>query len=113
MFCKNCGKEIDDNAAVCIHCGHATANAAVAETKEKRPISVISLCAFILSLIGLFLPTLYGLIAEAVVLVLSIVGVVFASKKKLRLKGLGIASIVISAIVVVSFAILLLGVAAA
>ena len=24
MFCKNCGKEIDDNAAVCIHCGAAT-----------------------------------------------------------------------------------------
>lgn len=23
MFCKNCGKEIDDNAAVCIHCGVA------------------------------------------------------------------------------------------
>lgn len=25
MFCKNCGKEIDNNAAVCIHCGVATA----------------------------------------------------------------------------------------
>ncbi len=24
MFCKNCGKEINDNAAVCIHCGVAT-----------------------------------------------------------------------------------------
>ena len=24
MFCKNCGKEIDDNAAICIHCGVAT-----------------------------------------------------------------------------------------
>lgn len=22
-FCKNCGKEIDDNAAVCVHCGVA------------------------------------------------------------------------------------------
>lgn len=21
MFCKNCGKEIDDNAYVCVHCG--------------------------------------------------------------------------------------------
>ena len=21
MFCRNCGKEIDDKAAVCIHCG--------------------------------------------------------------------------------------------
>lgn len=24
MFCKNCGKEIDDKASVCIHCGVAT-----------------------------------------------------------------------------------------
>lgn len=23
MFCKNCGKEINNNAAVCIHCGVA------------------------------------------------------------------------------------------
>ena len=24
MYCRNCGKEIDDKAAVCIHCGVAT-----------------------------------------------------------------------------------------
>ena len=23
MFCKNCGQQIDPNAAVCIHCGVA------------------------------------------------------------------------------------------
>ena len=26
MFCKNCGQEIDDLAAVCIHCGVAVGN---------------------------------------------------------------------------------------
>ena len=26
MYCKNCGKEIDDKAVVCIHCGCAVAN---------------------------------------------------------------------------------------
>ena len=26
MFCKTCGKEIHDDAAVCIHCGVATKN---------------------------------------------------------------------------------------
>ena len=26
MYCKNCGKEIDDLAAVCIHCGVAVGN---------------------------------------------------------------------------------------
>lgn len=24
MFCKNCGKEIDDQAAICVHCGVST-----------------------------------------------------------------------------------------
>lgn len=24
MYCNNCGKEIDDNAVICIHCGAAT-----------------------------------------------------------------------------------------
>lgn len=24
MFCKNCGKEIDDKAAICVHCGVST-----------------------------------------------------------------------------------------
>lgn len=24
MFCRDCGKEISDNAAICIHCGVAT-----------------------------------------------------------------------------------------
>ncbi|MDE6850581.1 MAG: zinc-ribbon domain-containing protein, partial [Clostridia bacterium] len=24
MFCKNCGKEIDDKASICIYCGVAT-----------------------------------------------------------------------------------------
>ena len=28
MFCKTCGKEIHDDAAVCIHCGVATNNSA-------------------------------------------------------------------------------------
>lgn len=30
MFCKNCGKEIDDKAAVCPHCGVAQ--------NEQQPI---------------------------------------------------------------------------
>lgn len=26
MFCQNCGKEINDNAVICVHCGCATNN---------------------------------------------------------------------------------------
>ena len=33
MFCKKCGKEIDDKAVVCVHCG-----VAVKEQKVKKPL---------------------------------------------------------------------------
>lgn len=34
MYCKNCGKQIDDNADVCIHCGVAT-NKNIQTTKDN------------------------------------------------------------------------------
>lgn len=110
MFCKNCGKEIDDKAVVCIHCGCSTVEESVKKPEEeKRPISIMSLCAFILSLVGMFLPSIYGLVAEIVALVLSIVGVVFASKKKLRLKGMGIAGIAISGALIFLLSLYIIG----
>ena len=35
MFCKNCGKEIDDKAVVCPNCGVATSEK---KKKKKHPI---------------------------------------------------------------------------
>lgn len=46
MFCSNCGKEIDDKAVVCIHCGCATQNA-VQQQKTNKSM----LCAVILWLL--------------------------------------------------------------
>lgn len=31
MFCKNCGKEVDDKAVICVHCGCATGNIGVSK----------------------------------------------------------------------------------
>jgi len=36
MFCKHCGKEIDDLAVICIHCGNAVNSAPVAPQKEDK-----------------------------------------------------------------------------
>ena len=36
MYCWNCGKEIDDKAVVCVHCGVAT------EQKKKKEKSTLS-----------------------------------------------------------------------
>lgn len=44
MFCSNCGKEIDEKAVICVHCGCATGNNAI--TTNKQPKSM--LCAVIL-----------------------------------------------------------------
>ena len=43
MFCKNCGKEIDDKAAVCVHCGVTTNNS----PNEKSWVAALLLCFFL------------------------------------------------------------------
>ncbi len=35
MFCKNCGKQIDDNAEICIHCG-VKVDACLGKTYTKK-----------------------------------------------------------------------------
>lgn len=57
MFCRNCGKEIDDNAYVCPHCGvkveHKNNSAkADAESGSKAGWGVLS---FFIPLVGLIL----------------------------------------------------------
>ena len=53
MFCKNCGKGIDDNAYVCPHCGVKTEkNNADADSGSKAGWGVLS---FLIPLVGLIL----------------------------------------------------------
>lgn len=49
MFCRNCGKEIDENADVCIHCGTF-----VKEPKESKPVDPAK-TGWILAIICFFL----------------------------------------------------------
>lgn len=37
MYCYNCGKQIDDNAVVCIHCGVPTKNM---KQEKQEPIII-------------------------------------------------------------------------
>lgn len=50
MFCKNCGSEIADNAAVCVNCGVAVETEPVASDKKKV---VAALLAFFLGALGI------------------------------------------------------------
>lgn len=66
MFCRECGKEIDDNAAFCIYCGKPTANAGVSnnvilngnEDKKKKATKktkIIGIIAIIILVVIVFM----------------------------------------------------------
>ena len=60
MYCKHCGQEINDNAAVCIHCGCAVSNAPAqtqhsAATKGESKTGLGILLGLLLGFIGLII----------------------------------------------------------
>lgn len=44
MFCSKCGKEINDEAVVCVHCGCSTKNI---KSSEKTFTTTLLLCLFL------------------------------------------------------------------
>ncbi len=94
MFCKICGKEINDQAVICPHCGCQVKETAGANTDVNK-VNVLCIIGFVLSLVSLLI-SLVGIVAIAG-LVLSIIGVNQTIKNNQKLKGLGIAGICVSA----------------
>ena len=84
MFCKNCGKEINDNAVVCPHCGVQVGKVETSSDGKKNNMALIG---FILS----FFIAIAGLIC-------SIIGYKRAKEEGLDGKGMALAGIIISAI---------------
>ena len=101
MFCKNCGKEIDDKAAICVYCGVATNNAS---ENQVRKVNGLGIAGFVISLLSLWLGV-YFCIASIVGLVLSVVGMV-NRKKYTSCNGLAIAGLVLGIISVVFWGII-------
>ncbi len=89
MFCKHCGKEINDNAVICPGCGIATDNYYKTSNPVPAQKNTMALLGFILSF---FMP-LVGLI-------LSIIGYQNAKKPEFLGDGksMSVAGIIISAI---------------
>ncbi|MCB5223800.1 MAG: zinc ribbon domain-containing protein [Candidatus Cloacimonadaceae bacterium] len=55
MYCNNCGKQIDDNAVVCVHCGVPTqSGSAPIQSDEKLGCFMSGLC-FLIPVVGLVL----------------------------------------------------------
>ena len=57
MFCRKCGKEIMDEAVVCIHCGCSTKETPVG--KEDAPNAGLAVLGFFFPIIGLILWLFY------------------------------------------------------
>lgn len=57
-YCAHCGKEVGDEAVVCIHCGCAIynvhPNAPISEKEDKADVALVVLCV-LFPLVGLIL----------------------------------------------------------
>jgi len=98
MFCKNCGKEISDNAFVCPHCGVQTGKITSSEDKKNT----IAIVGFVLS----FFIAIAGLVC-------SIIGYKKAKNEGYENGGLALAGIIISAIEIALVVILYIALGAA
>lgn len=47
MFCKNCGKDIDDKAAICVGCGVSTITPVEIPVDDKDWLTTLLLCIFL------------------------------------------------------------------
>lgn len=52
MYCSNCGKEIDKNAAVCVNCGYAVNNTPFAQNVEDKVSVGLVILAVLIPLFG-------------------------------------------------------------
>ena len=58
MFCSRCGKEIDDKAVICVHCGCSVGN--TISKPDDAPSSGFAVLGFFIPLVGLILYLIYN-----------------------------------------------------
>ena len=83
MFCGNCGREIDNKAVICPHCGVATKGGSAPATQGNTIAIVGFVFSFFIALVGL---------------ICSIIGYKKAKNEGAPYGGLALAGIIISAI---------------
>lgn len=82
-FCKYCGAELSDDAAVCSKCGHSLSNGAV----EDRSQNKLGIAGFVLSFF----------FVQPLALIFSIIGIAVGKKHNDKV-GLAVAGLIISII---------------
>ena len=102
--CSSCGGTISNDAKFCKNCGEKINNEETVQTiepatVEKVPVNGLSIAGFVLALISLICCGLTSPIG----LILSIIGLVKGEEEDRTGKGLAIAGIIISAIMIIFF----------
>lgn len=106
MYCTHCGKEINDDAVICVNCGVPTKNMQAsmqAGAVEEKKLNAFGVAGFVVGILSLWLGA-YFLVASAVGLTLSIVGMV--KMKNCKTNGFAIAGLIISICSLVFWAIM-------
>ena len=100
MYCTNCGKEIDDKAVICVHCGVPTDNySTLANVKTEQKTNGLAIAGFAVGLASLWFGAFLA-IPSVAGLILSIFGMKNKAKYN-RCNGLAVAGLVISIVSVV------------
>lgn len=92
MFCKNCGKEIDDKAELCVYCGVPTKYV----VRENEKTNGCAIAGLIISILSIWFGALFC-ISSVLGIILSVVGMK-KSKVCTKYNGLAVAGLVIGII---------------
>ena len=105
MFCKNCGREIDDNAFVCVHCGVAVTSKKEVSNTKYSPWAIVGMIVSLASLIiNLYcIVSIFGII-------FSCIGMKQTANGKMNGRSMAITGLVIG-IIGVAFCILVIALA--
>ena len=97
-FCTQCGKELNDQAVVCVNCGCAVENkaAAPAANAPAKKYNGLAIAGFVVSLVSWFL-AFYGVVA-IIGVVLSALGMKQCNTGATKGKGLAVAGLVLGII---------------
>ena len=79
MFCQHCGKEVSDQAVICVHCGCMVKpfNPAPPPPQYYQPAPQKSYASLVLGIIGIVFAWLFALVGH----ITSIIGIVLGVKE--------------------------------
>ena len=58
-YCSKCGKEIEDDAVICVHCGRSVNEGVATRTEVDAPNTGFAVLGFLIPLVGLILYLVY------------------------------------------------------